>query len=144
MYNDTSILMTLILILIFLARKVLYNDTYIVATGASITTVQSRGSTVKITFNFPVNIHVTSTFADTNRTSCGYLFELYNGTAWHGANGVVGEDNSTVIVSVPNKEVQDSVWNDIRYAWYDAPFCAVYNDQGLPTPPFTAGIDFLE
>jgi len=48
------------------------------------------------------------------------------------------------MATIENNEVYSSItvpdslsYAEIRYAWQDYPQCGIFNDENLPTPPFS-------
>lgn len=110
-----------------------------VSSGARVVRIE-RGSTgVRLYFDQSVAISQAITFAGVNSTlSCSQpngLFELWNGTVWLEASAAVDPADQHV-VTVSQDPVNVATAQKVRYAFSDAPFCAVYNQQGLPTPPW--------
>ena len=118
-------------------RRVVYGDTTVVSSGAQVTHFRLDSTTLGIYFNQKVQISPTITFSDHNCSEPDGLFEVFNGSSWLEASAKIDPLNQTK-VTIAN--TLGDVYK-VRYAWSDAPFCAVYNLNGLPTPPWVMQIE---
>ena len=132
--------------LALLLRKALYEDS-VICTGAHVTrlSLDTSAASLSVYFEHPVQILQTVTFASANSTrNCTKpegLFQVFNGSSWLDASGVVDPLNLNRVIVKQVTPGNATAWHKVRYAWSDAPFCAVYNKQGLPTPPWVMPIE---
>lgn len=117
------------------ARKLVYGESNLIASGPTVQGMKIKGNKVRLMF---ANIGGGLTVKDDPKSSTP------------GGFAIAGEDGKYYWAETKMKKDYIEVWNDkvatpkkIRYAWADNPVTAnLYNKEGLPAPPFE--IDVVE